>query len=82
MSAQAEQMKGFVHELVYLVSGSKNSPSSVKQEGTGKKAKPFSIKKLPSLTKKAKGKEAKAHDAKKVSPEEVIPLDDDDLHDF
>ncbi|MDY6792842.1 MAG: methyl-accepting chemotaxis protein [Thermodesulfobacteriota bacterium] len=80
MNAKAEEMKGFVGNLVTLVTGSSNGKRSYTDS-----AKP--AKKVPS-GKKAKvaqpvseaGKALKkmvAHQANEVSPQQVIPLDDD-----
>jgi len=79
LSAQAEQMKGIVEELVALVGGSTNGARrgptpAIKASHAGfhtglvRPAK--KIKKLP------------VHQAKEVSPEQFIPLDDDTFKDF
>jgi methyl-accepting chemotaxis protein len=72
MNAQAEQMKVMVSELVSLVGGSKMSNT---HEGA-------SVKVLSAPEEKAKRKELTIAKANEVSPDEVIPMEDDDFKDF
>jgi methyl-accepting chemotaxis protein len=71
MNAQAEQMKVMVSELVSLVSGSMSNT----HEGA-------SVKVLSAPEEKAKRKELAIAKANEVSPDEVIPMEDDDFKDF
>jgi len=82
MNAQAEQMKGIVIDLFALVGGNKNGSRSVSH--TAVKA-PKTLKQrllsTSALKPKAKNTMLSVHKAKQVSPEQVIPLDDD-FNDF
>ncbi|MCP3901117.1 MAG: methyl-accepting chemotaxis protein [Desulfobacteraceae bacterium] len=73
MSAQAEQLKEYVGDLITLVTGKKNQNHSISDHNT--------IRTIESQqTSKPK---ALLHNTKEVSPEQVIPLDDDeDFQDF
>ena len=79
LSAQAEQMKAIVEDLAALVGGNTNDarhrPSQAAKAShagfhTGLVRPAKKIKKLP------------VHQAKEVSPEQIIPLDDDNFKDF
>jgi methyl-accepting chemotaxis protein len=82
MSAQAEQMKGFVEELVALVGGENNAAHS-NQIGM-KMIKAFA--KRPAAGSgggmPAKNKPVSLHKTKKIDPDQVIPMDDEDFKDF
>lgn len=81
MSAQAEQMKGFVGDLVSLVDGSANG--SKKASYSEIKAKTdITSRGLPAQAIEADNKEVAVHKAKKVSPAQVIPMDEVDFKDF
>ena len=69
MNAQAEQMKVMVGELVTMVGGSGNG------------ANPEHSSAVPPA-KRAKSKALTVRKAQKVTPEQVIPLDDEDFKDF
>ncbi len=78
MSAQAEQMQAYVAQLVGMVGGSSTA--------TGGEARTVKTDiKRPAVETRDKG-EIKALDAPpkkdKAKPEEIIPMDDDDLKDF
>ncbi len=79
MSAQAEQMKVMVGELVALVGGSGNGAnqehSSAVHTAKAKVHKALEVAAAP--VKKAKSKAMVVHKAQKVTPEQVIPLGDD-----
>jgi methyl-accepting chemotaxis protein len=77
MNAQAQHMKRIVRELIALVGGNDNRVSSM-QYGVGRKSK-APIKKTPKVLHAATGKSSVEREAK---PEEVIPMNDDDFHDF
>lgn len=79
MSAQSHQMKGFVQELVLLVGGGKNGAKVVKREGV--KAPGDSTRQVLSAG-ETKTTVPATYKAKKISPEQVIPLDDEDFRDF
>ncbi len=81
LTAQAEEMKGFVGDLVALVGGSTGGahsghPTVVEHPKTG------IHKVLTAPAKKGKGKELAVSSAKEVSPDQVIPMDDEDFKDF
>jgi methyl-accepting chemotaxis protein len=80
MNAQAEQMKAMVGELVALVGGA-HSNSPVAEIHTKKKAHPINHI-VPAASKHAGGNRAAAPKAQEVSPDRLIPLDDDDMKDF
>ena len=73
MSAQAEQMKAMVGELVALAGGSKNGarpdpPLSIQTSHTGSHPEPAAPHK--------KDKKLWTRNAKESSPEQIIPLED------
>jgi len=78
MNAQAEQMKGFVNDLVTLVGGSGKGASHTEI----KAHKTAAGKSLAAPGKKAAGKAVAIHKAKEVSPDKVIPMGDDEFKDF
>jgi methyl-accepting chemotaxis protein/carbonic anhydrase len=76
MNAQAEQLRNYVGDLVALISGNRNNGAAENHYRETKMAssqiksrKPESIKML-------------AQQDKKVRPDQVIPLEDDDFEDF
>ncbi|MFH2091955.1 MAG: methyl-accepting chemotaxis protein [Pseudomonadota bacterium] len=76
MSAQAEQLKDYVGELVMLVTGKRNQGASGSRQHKIKTiaAKP---------KKKTPGKNTLlAHKSKEIRPDQVIPFDDDDFENF
>ena len=83
MNAQAEQMKGFVGELVTLVGGNNNGDREGRQP---------SMKALKALTRRtvavldkaaiARGTKVAIHKAKEASSEQIIPMDYEDFKDF
>ena len=75
MNAQAEQMKGSVGELMKMVGGKEQHASSSNQAlaAPAKKAR---------KAKKSKGKAVAVQEAKEVTPDQVIPMDDEDFEDF
>ena len=77
MNAQAEQMKGFVDDLVAVVGGN---------TGSGEKASQTQVRAPKAVTTRALAVHAQkapaVHQAKEVSPGQVIPMDDDDFKDF
>lgn len=83
MSAQAEQMKAMVGELVAMVGGSGNGsnrkPSSARTTVQDK------VEMIPEITapvKIAKSKVMSTYKDQEVTPEQVIPLEDNDFKDF
>ena len=78
MNAQAEQMKGFVDELVALVGDSANGAKRVSQVQAAAPKAVTTTRTLVAPVQKAPA----VHQAKEVSPEQVIPMDDDDFKDF
>ncbi|MBW1939643.1 MAG: methyl-accepting chemotaxis protein, partial [Deltaproteobacteria bacterium] len=91
MNAQAEQMKDFVGELVTLVGGSANNGgnghnASRKLKRIGGTIQP-GIRKAIELPAGNKGhgngnKAITAHKTKEISPDQIIPMDDNDFRDF
>ena len=93
MNAQAEQMKGIVDELVALVGGNGNGARSIQRVTdnrppvTGHTKKLGTVRAIKGPGKRGKGMElavhkATLHQAKEVSPEEVVPMHDVDFKDF
>lgn len=81
LNAQAEQMKGFVGELVAVVGGSGGETVSSKQYAVGRE-KRKQAKKTGAVIGKATAAPVKKAGGKEANPEQVIPLDDDDFKDF
>ena len=83
LSAQAEQMKAMVDELVAMVGGSGNG-GNTKRSSITKKSKSGIHQASPSAApaKKAKSKAISVHQARELSPEELIPMGDEDFKDF
>jgi hypothetical protein len=73
---QAEQMKGMVNELVALVGGSKGA-----ERGTTSAPKTSKTGIHKALAGPAQSRPA-VYQAKEVSPEQVIPMADEDFKDF
>ena len=86
MNAQAEQMKVFVGDLVVLVGGSGVSGRRYgrveKKRVAGRKSVIDVRKILPSSAGKAKSKGVAVHGVKKVSPDQIIPMEEGDFEDF
>jgi methyl-accepting chemotaxis protein len=94
MSAQAEQMKGFVADLLALVTGNKNGnghlsvrdnhPIGISRSlmsGIPQNQKTGSIKSLNAFNRQGVGVAAHRK-AKEVRPDQVIPLDEGDFKQF
>ena len=83
MNAQAEQMKGIVKDLLALVCGSKSGFMDVSHNGI-KASKTIKGRRLSASINgaKTKSKELSVYSSKEVSPERIIPLDDEDFKDF
>jgi len=85
LNAQSEQMKGFVYDLTRVVGGSSYGKAE-KSRGlmTGKNklvnSKPAAKSTPPE--RKPSGREAAVAESRKLQPEQVIPMDDDDFSDF
>jgi len=85
LSAQSEQMKGVVGELVMLVGGRQNGQSASPGRSLTAALPGGASHKLLSLVPKRKAPArmtAPAGQARIVSPEQVIPLDDEQFRDF
>jgi len=84
MNAQAEQMKGMVNQLVNVVggagSGKKGDPAAETQ--ATKTATHSTRQAFAAPAKRAGGQDVAMPVAKEVSPEQVIPMNDDDFKDF
>jgi methyl-accepting chemotaxis protein len=76
MSAQAEQMKGFVDDLVVLVDGSGDGAG--RGPASDIKASDIRTHQVPNV----KGNTPAVHKAKEVTPEQVIPMAAEDFKDF
>ena len=81
MSAQAEQMKGVVSELVAMVGGS-GRRNNQRIDSLAKSDVHSTHYALAEPIKKSRGKEMMVHEAKEVNPEQVIPMADEDFKDF
>jgi methyl-accepting chemotaxis protein len=81
MNSQAEQMKAMVRELAAIVGGSDNgaAKNSASIERVSKNQRQRA---LAAPAKKDINKAMLVHQAKKVTPEQVIPLGDEDFKDF
>ena len=83
LNAQAGQMKGSVAELMLLVGGNgKGSSHGPELELKSEEQKPNSTKILTTTADTSKKKDRTIHAAKQVNPEDVLPLDHDELKDF
>jgi len=83
MSAQAEQMKAMVGELVTLVGASGNGPAPRAVAAAGAPQTP--IRKalgFAAPVKRAQSQSLAAERSKEITPQQVIPLDDEDFKDF
>ncbi len=81
LNAQAEQLSSFVQELLSIVEGSVNGFGSGRSPMTRPtQTRTHEARKAP--VKKFKSKATAVHQTKKVSPEQVIPLDSADFGDF
>ena len=81
MNAQAEQMKGFVGELVSIVDGSANGAKKA-FSGEVKATTAVTSKGLAAHAIEARSEGVTLHKAKEVNPNQVIPLDEADFKDF
>ncbi len=83
MNAQADQMRGFVGQLAALMDGSGNGSAKLSagafEPKEGNSGGP--LKALPALAKKENDK-AKPKAAKKVTPNQMIPMGDGDFKEF
>lgn len=77
MNAQAEQMKGFVDDLVTLVGGRAGAADRVSPTQNTDTATATRRVHIPPAQ-----KELTVHQPKKTSPEQIIPLGEDDFKDF
>ena len=78
MNAQAEQMKGVVSDLMALVGRSgKGDDRKKPARSTGQ-----ALAAPGRKAKKSKGKEVAVQEAKEITPDQVIPMDDEDFEDF
>ncbi len=80
MNAQAEQMKGFVDDLMALVGGSTGAAQRVAQTRTAAPAAAMRV--HPAPVQQVAAREVAVPRAKEVTPEQVIPMSDDDFKDF
>ncbi len=71
MSAQANQLKEYMDELVMVITGKKNIDNFSYNEPVAKNTRQIKTVEM-----------AKNHQIKEISPNLVIPLDDDDFQDF
>ncbi len=75
MSNQAENMKSYVGDLVALVGGNRNAQTSELSEYT-------SVQEINQITKHRPEQMKPLAHTKEVSPEKLIPLDDEEFQDF
>ncbi len=88
LNAQAEQMRGYVNDMVAIVGGAADkieteAPAKIRKRlPAGRSGKAFH-KALPQATRASKaGKTARYSQDKEVRPEQVIPLDEGDFKEF
>jgi methyl-accepting chemotaxis protein len=83
MNAQAEQMKAMVGELMALVDGSGNgSIHSSASAASGSTTRIHKTLGVAAPANMAQSKALAVRKAQKITPEQVIPLDDEDFKDF
>jgi methyl-accepting chemotaxis protein len=84
MSSQAEQLKNFVRQLTALVGGKVQESASWDKTDRGATSQAWREREFQAPVPTTSGRKAPAvkGKAEEVSPEEVIPLDDEDLKDF
>ena len=90
MNAQAHQMKGYVNELIAVIGGADGSaarttgsrPAFTPAEPVVRKPVKSGRLALPAITKKGKVRPHASASPKKPSPEEIIPMGDDDFKNF
>ncbi len=86
LNAQAEQMKGYVAELVALVGGSENGETRDLLANASSRRPASALRKISTaMTKKTKGRDINAgvhHASKELRPEQVIPLEEGDFKEF
>ena len=82
MNAQAEQMNESVRELMALVGGSTKGKKVIGKSMDTHGTRTVTHHALAAPATKSKGKEAAVQQAKEVSPDAVIPMDDGDFKDF
>lgn len=83
MNAQAEQMKGFVKQLVSLIGGKVKSKTVSGQDSiVTNKSKAIIHKGLPNIAKKTKVKELAVREAKEAGSDRVISMDEGEFKDF
>jgi hypothetical protein len=84
MGSQAERMKGFVKELTVLVGGNGNDQSAVSIElkAVGPKTHPASNRGEEGRRFSPSPRKPKAKGAKRLGPEQVIPLGEGDFKEF
>ena len=82
MNAQAEQMKEYVGELVAMVGGSRQGSGDAR-EVTRTQPKRITRNAITAPVNQRKEKTvADDHNAKEVSPDQVIPMEESDFKDF
>ncbi len=81
MNAQAKQMKGVVKDLTAMVGGNAKKNS---EDGTTHphSVEPAAFKVAPSKKKEKKGKNSYTSSTKEMTPEEIIPFEQEDFEDF
>ncbi len=83
LNAQAEQMKSMVDELVAMVGGAKGSGGASRRPQKTIRPKTAGVKAMLPAKKKTMRPAISARSSKgEISPEELIPLDDDELSKF
>jgi len=78
LNAQAEQMKGYVTDLLVVINGGGNGPA-LSHATAGS-----TVRRIPSLPEKRErtGKAASPSRTREVKPEQVIPMEDGDFKEF
>ena len=78
MNAQAEQMKAFVDELAMIIGGAQRTHVTAKPAETGRVRRPVPVRSAPPV-RAGGGDKQVARPGKEVSPEKIIPFDEDDF---
>jgi methyl-accepting chemotaxis protein len=80
LSSQAEQMRVYVEELMALVGGADGKRNNWQASGNVRKGKSHGMLSIPRMT--ARANPVARRGIKEVSPDQIIPMDEDEFKDF
>ncbi len=80
LSSQAEQMRVYVEELMALVGGADGKRNNWQASGNVRKGKGHGMLSIPRMT--ARANPVARRGIKEVSPDQIIPMDEDEFKDF